>query len=125
MFRPMTFEGLSRGSCFLDVVVEGLVAEVLDLPVEVVLPEGGNGVWLCWSGWSAVVGVGAVGGPPDGDFTDDRGVQMSARRRPNGLGAVPAGVMSNVPGEDGDQLGPLCQVVTPFRVISDRLGNSG
>jgi hypothetical protein len=42
LIRPETFDGLRRGSCFLDVVINRLVAVVLDLPVEILLPEGGS-----------------------------------------------------------------------------------
>jgi len=53
----------------LDAVSNRFVAVVLDLPVEILLPEGGSSPQLFWSGWSAVVRVDAVGGPPHGDFT--------------------------------------------------------
>ena len=43
LIRPeTTFDGLRRGSCFLDAVINRFVAEVLDLPVEILLPEGGS-----------------------------------------------------------------------------------
>jgi hypothetical protein len=73
---------------------------------------------LCRSGGSAVVGVDAVGGPTDGDFTDECDVRVSARRRPNGLDAVVAGVVSNVLGEVGDQVGSLGQVLPPVGVVT-------
>ena len=47
------------------------VAAPGETSVEVVLPEGGSSLQLSCSGWSWVVGVDAVGGPPHGDFTDD------------------------------------------------------
>ena len=72
-----------------------------------------------------VVGVDAVGGPPDGDVTDEGGAQRSARRCPCGLGGVVEGVVADVMGEVGDQLGSLGQVVTPVGVIADGLGDSG
>jgi hypothetical protein len=80
---------------------------------------------LCCSGWSSVVGVDAVGGPPDGDFTDEPDVQVSTRRRPNRLDAVGAGVVSNVLGEVGDQLGSLSQVLPPIGVLIDPAWDSG
>jgi hypothetical protein len=109
----------------LDAVINRFVAVVLDLPVEILLPEGGSSRQLFWSGSSAVVRVHAVGGPPYGDFTNDVGAQRTAQRRPNGLGAVVAGLASNVFGQVGDQLGPLGQVGTEIWVIIDRLGDSG
>ena len=41
------------------------------------------------SGWSAVLGVDAVGGPPHGDFTDEGGARVAARRRPYRLVRCP------------------------------------
>ena len=101
IFRPETFEGPRRSSYLVDAVIKRLVAAVVDLPVEVLLPEGESSLKLCWSGGSTVVGVDAVGGPPHGDFTDEGGVERTARRRPYGLGAVAEGVVSNVVGEVG------------------------
>jgi hypothetical protein len=111
-------------SVFVDAVIKCLVG-VLDSPVEVPLPEGGRIVWLCWSGGSVVVGVDAVGGPPDGDFTDEFDVWVAARWRPNWLDAVVAGVVLNVLGEVGDQVGSLGQVLAPIGVVIDRLWDSG
>ena len=59
------------------------------------------------------MGVDAVGGPPDGDFTDEPDVQVSARRRPNRLDAVMAGVVLNVLGEVGNQVGSLGPGIGP------------
>ena len=56
-----------------------LVAAARETSVEVVLPEGGGCLQLCWSGWSWVAGVDAVGGPPHGDFTNDGEVLATAR----------------------------------------------
>ncbi len=113
VFRPETFGGPSCRSRLLNAVIERSVAEVVDLSVEVLLPEGLGHPWLCWSGGSAVLGVDAVGGPPEGDFTDERGGQRSARRRPCGLGAVAENVVSDVVGKVRDQPGSLGQVATP------------
>jgi hypothetical protein len=72
-----------------------------------------------------VMGVDAVGGPPHGDFTDEGGAQFSARRCPCGLGGVVEGVVADVMGGGGDQLGSLRQVVTPVGMVFDRLRDSG
>jgi hypothetical protein len=95
-----------------------------DALLEAVSPSDRSGLKLVWSGGSVVVGVDAVGCPPHGDFTDEGGAQRSARRRPCWLGAVSKGVVADVMGEGGDQLGSLGEVVTPFGVIADRSGDS-
>jgi hypothetical protein len=71
------------------------------------------------SGWSRVLGIDAVGGPPHGDFTHDGGVG-AARRRPPRLGVVLAGVSSDPIGEVGDWLGPLRQILAPNGMIMER-----
>jgi hypothetical protein len=85
--------------------------------VEVVLPEGPSCLQLCGSGWSWVAGVDAVGGPPHCDFGDDGEVRTAARRRPHRLGCVLAGVILDLVGEVCDELGSLCQVVTPDGMV--------
>jgi hypothetical protein len=102
-----------------------VVAAVGDTAVEVVLPDGGSCLQLCCSGWSWVVGVDAVGGPPHHDFTDDGEVRMAARRRPHRLGFLLAGVTSNLVGEVGNQLEPLGQIFGPNGMIMNRLRNAG
>ena len=78
-----------------------VVAAAGEGSVEVVLPEGGSGLQLSCSGWSWVVGVDAVGGPPHGDFSNDGEVRAAAGRRPHRLGFVLAGVTSDPVGEVG------------------------
>ena len=56
-----------------------VVAAAGETSVEVVLPEGRSCLKLSCSGWSWVVGVDAVGGPPHGDFTNDGEVLATAR----------------------------------------------
>jgi hypothetical protein len=55
------------------------VAAQRNVSVEVLLPKGGHGLQLSCSGWSAVLGVDADGGAPDGDFTDEGGGRVAAR----------------------------------------------
>jgi hypothetical protein len=119
-----TFSG-GTNSLPAEIHVGWVVVGVGDASIEMLLPFGRSGWQLCWSGWAAVVGVDAVGGPPYGDFTNESGAQRTVLRHPMGLSAVVVGVMSNVVGEVGDQLGPPGQVVPPVGVIVDRLGNSG
>jgi hypothetical protein len=57
-----------------------VVDALSDASVELFLPEGGSGLQLPWSGRSSVVGVGAVGGPPHGDFANPDGAAASRRR---------------------------------------------
>ena len=86
-----------------------VVAAAGETSVEVVLPEGRSCLQLCCSGWSWVVGVDAVGGPPHGDFTNDGEVLAAARRRPIRLGAVLTGLTSDVIGKVDHQPGPLAR----------------
>jgi hypothetical protein len=53
--------------------------------VKVLLPYGGHRLSLSCSGWSAVLGIDADGGTPDGDVTKEGGNQMAARWCPYGL----------------------------------------
>jgi hypothetical protein len=61
--------------------------------IEVLLPEGGCRLWLSCSGWSAVLGVDADGGSPDGDLTKEGGGRMAARWCPYRLFAAMAGAV--------------------------------
>ena len=82
-----------------------VVAAAGETSVEVVLPEGRSCLQLCCSGWSWVVGVDAVGGPPHGDFTNDGEVLAAARRRPIRLWAVLTGLIPDVIGKVDHQPG--------------------
>jgi hypothetical protein len=84
------------------------------------LPKGGHGLQLSCSGWSAVLGIDADGGTPDGDFTKEGGGQVPARRRPCGLFAVLAGVVSNLICQAGNELRPLRQILAPNVMIMKR-----
>jgi hypothetical protein len=84
-----------------------------DSPVEALFPQGRERFELGSSGWSRVLGIDAVGGPPHCDSTDKCCAGVSSRCSPDWLGVTLAGVILNLVGEVGDQLGSLCQVVTP------------
>jgi hypothetical protein len=88
--------------------------------VEVLLPKGGHGLQLSWSGWSAVLGVDADGGTPDLDFTDKGDAQRAARRCPYWLFAALAGAVSDLICEADNELRPLRQVFTPNVMITKR-----
>jgi hypothetical protein len=50
------------------------------MPVESLFPEGGGGIKLAASsGWSRVLGIDAVGGPPHRDFADKCGARVTSR----------------------------------------------
>jgi hypothetical protein len=78
-----------------------VVAAAGETSVEVVLPERRSCLQLCCPGWSWVVGMDAVGGPPYGEFGNVGEVRL-AQRRPHRLRIVLAGVTSDPIGEVGD-----------------------
>jgi hypothetical protein len=80
--------------------------------VEVLLPEGGHGLQLSWSGWSAVFGVNADGGTPDLDFTKEGNAQRAARRCPYRLFGAMAGAVSDLVCKADEELRPLREVFT-------------
>jgi hypothetical protein len=113
-----------KGS-LLDVKTTDAVAAAGETSVEVVLPEGGSSPQLSCSGWSVVVRVDAVGGPPYADFTEEGDTRSTARRGPDRWRAVLVSVSSDMSGEVGDQLGALGQILTPNGMIMKRLRDSG
>ena len=84
--RPARMQFLVRGlavvvavecgaSC-LSLVGPGIcwrVGGTRDVPVEAFLPEGLGCFELASSGWSGVLGIDAVGGPPHCDFANEGG----------------------------------------------------
>ena len=64
------------------------------------------------SGWSRVLGLDAVGGPPYCDFANQGG-GMSFRCSPGGRVVTLPDVILNLGGEVGDKAGSLRQVVAP------------
>ena len=96
------------------------VAAQGNLPVEVLLPEGGHGLQLSCSGWSAVFGVDADGGTPDLDFTDEGDAQRAARRCPYRPFAAMAGAVSDLICEANNELRPFREVLTPNVMIMKR-----
>jgi hypothetical protein len=71
------------------------------------------------------LGVDAVGGPPDLDFTDEAGGRVASRRCPDRLFAVLAGAVSDLFCEADDELRPLRQVLTPNVMIMKRWRYAG
>ena len=77
---------------------------------------------MACSGRSAVLGVDADGGTPDGDFTDEAGARLAAWRCPYGLFAILAGDLIC---ELDDELRSLRQVLAPNVIIMKRLRYAG
>jgi hypothetical protein len=65
-------------------------------------PESRKRFELGSSGWSQVVEIDAVGGPPHCNFADQGGVQMTSRWRPDWRAVTLAGVIVDLVGEVGD-----------------------
>jgi hypothetical protein len=73
-----------------------------DVPVETLFPERMGRFELGSSGWSRVLGIDAVGGPPHCDFANKGGARVTSRCSPDGLGVTSAGVILDLVGEIGD-----------------------
>ena len=85
-----------------------------DMPVQALFPQGGGCLQLASSsGWSRVVGIDAVGGPPHCDFADKCGARVTSCCTPRWRANTSPGVVLDLLGEVGDELGSLCQVVAP------------
>jgi hypothetical protein len=80
---------------------------------EALFPEGLERFELASSGWSRVLGIDAVGGAPHCNVANEVGARVSSRCSPDWLCVTLAGVMLNLVGEVGDELGSLCQAGPP------------
>ena len=76
-----------------------------DMPVEALFPQGRERFELASSGWSPVLGIDAVGGPPHCDFADESGARVASGRCPGWLGVALAGLILDQVGEVDDQVG--------------------
>jgi hypothetical protein len=76
------------------------------------------------SGWSRVLGIDAVGGPPHCDFADEGGARVTPLWCPDWRGITLAGVILDLAGEVGDELGSLGQVVAPDGMVLRRGWNA-
>ena len=94
------------------------------MPVEALFPQGRKRFELGSSGWSRVLGIDAVGGSPHCDFADEGGARVASRCSPDWLGVTLAGVVLDLVGEVGDQLGSLCQVASPDGIGIERCWNA-
>jgi len=93
------------------------------MTVETLFPQRREHFELGSSGWSRVLGIDAVGGPPHCDFADE-GAVVSSRCSPDWLGVTLAGVVLNLVGEVGDQLRSLCQIGAPDGMAMERFWNA-
>ena len=75
------------------------------MPVEALFPEGGERFELGSSGWSWVLGIDAVGGPPHCNVADEGGARVTSRWCPDWHCVTLANVVLDPVGEVGDQLG--------------------
>jgi len=95
-----------------------------DMSVESLFPESRKRFELGSSGWSRVLGLDAVGGSPYCDFAHEGGVRVVSRCRPNWRAISLAGVVLDLVGEVGDQLGSLRQIAAPDRIGMQRWWNA-
>ena len=115
------------GACCLSLVGPRIcwrVGGTRDMPVEALFPQGRERFELASSGWSRVLGIDAVGGPPHCDFADEGSARVASRYSPDWLGVTLAGVVLDLVGEVGDQLGSLCQVGPPDGMGMERWWNA-
>ena len=91
-----------------------------DIPVEALFPASRERLELGSSGWSWILRIDAVGGPPHCDFADEGAARVTSLRCPGWLGVTLAGVILNLGGEVGDQVGSLCQVGPPHGIVTER-----
>jgi hypothetical protein len=96
-----------------------------DIAVEALFPEGRERFAFGSAGWSRVLGIDAVGGPPHCDFADEGGARVASRRRPDWLGVTLAGMILDLFGEVGDELEPLGQVGPPDGMGIERFWYAG
>jgi hypothetical protein len=81
-----------------------------DIPVEALFPKRRERFESGASGWSRVLGIDAVGGPPHCDFADEGGAEVAFWYCPGWRVGTLAGVVLNLVGEVGEQLRSPCQV---------------
>ena len=94
------------------------------MPIELLFPEGRARFEVGSSGWPRVLGTDVVGSTPHCEFADEGGAQVASRWCPDWLGFTLAGVVLELVGELGDQLGSLCQIVAPDRMGMKRWWNA-
>jgi hypothetical protein len=96
-----------------------------DIPVGALFPEGRERLESRTSGWARVLGIDAVGGPPHCDFADKCCARVTSVCSPDRPGVTLGGVVLDLCGEVGDELGSLCQIVAPDGMIMALLWDAG
>ena len=116
------------GACCLSLVGPRIcwrVGGTREIPVEALLPQGRESFEVAFSsGWSGVLGIDAVGGPPHRDFANEGGARVASGCSPDWLGVTLAGVILDMFGEVGDQLGSPCQIGAPDGMVLQRGWNA-
>jgi hypothetical protein len=102
-----------------------VVGVTRDIPVEALFPYGGGCFELGSSGWSWILGTDAVGGPPYCNVADEGGARVTSWCSPYWGRANLVGMILDLVGEVGEQLGSLCQVGPPARMATKRFWNAG
>jgi hypothetical protein len=81
------------------------------MPVEVLFPEGRGCLELASSScWSRILGIDAIGGAPHCNFGEKSCARVASWWRPGWRAVALAGVVLDLGGEVGDELGSLCQI---------------
>jgi hypothetical protein len=90
------------------------------MPVEALFPQGGGCIELAsTSGWSRVLRIDPIGGPPHCDFANQGGGKLP-RCSPDWRTLTVADVILDLLGEVGDKLRSLCQVDPPEGIGMER-----
>ena len=83
---PVVVPASKCGVCCLSLVGPRIcwrVGGTGEMPVEALFPQGGGCIELASSsGWSRVLGIDAVGGPPHCDFANEGGARVASRLQP-------------------------------------------
>ena len=91
------------GACCLSLNGPGIcwrAGGIGDMPVEALFPQGGRCLELAsCSGWSRVLGIDAVGGPPHRNFADERGARVASRWCPGWRAVALAGMVLDLVGK--------------------------
>ena len=95
------------------------------MPVEALFPQGRKHFELSSSGWSWILGIDAVGGPPHCNVADEGGARVASRCSPYWGAANLVGMILDLVGEVGDKLGSLGQVGPPDGIGMERGWNPG
>jgi hypothetical protein len=91
------------------------------VPIESLFPQGGGCIKLAaYSGWSRVMGIDAVRGPPHCNLTDKCCPRVSFPRCPGRPAVSLTELILDLVGEVSGQFGSLCEIVAP-----DRIGSEG